>query len=294
MLIRFAKPRWTYMLVTSALAVCTVLFLRPSSGYGQESLFFRGKTLTLIIPTKEGGIYDRYARLVAAHLPSYLPHRPNIRIIFKPGGSGIRAANYLYTDARRDGLTFSFIHRKAISAPLLNPKHAKYDTSKFLWLGSLLGRREDVVKLSSRGANNYNIEALNILTLYMKVGYALILPPEVKMSRANTLREALSRMVLDNQFQRDANKWKLPIRFISHQLVNREVQKVFSSRADILRLARKIYASEEQPSCDPCESSKYVSKMCPQERLKKLAQESGGEVDCGCEGSQTLCPQESR
>ena len=40
--------------------------------------FYRGKTLSLIIPNAPGGSFDLYARLVASHLGRFMPGRPSI------------------------------------------------------------------------------------------------------------------------------------------------------------------------------------------------------------------------
>src|SRR6516225_8698923 len=44
----------------------------------EEADFYRGKTITIIIPIGPGGAYDAYARLVARHLGRKLPGEPAI------------------------------------------------------------------------------------------------------------------------------------------------------------------------------------------------------------------------
>jgi tripartite-type tricarboxylate transporter receptor subunit TctC len=53
-----------------------------------------------------------------------------------PGAGGLRAANYLYNVAPRDGGTFGFIGRGNVLTPLLEPKRAQFDVHKFSWIGS--------------------------------------------------------------------------------------------------------------------------------------------------------------
>lgn len=279
----------------SIIAVCAIsLFSGPA--VLAQSDYFRGKHLTLIVPAGAGGSYDRYARLLAAHLPRHIPGRPIINVQPMPGAGGTKAASYLFNVATKDGFAVGLIHRRAIAAPLLIPRKFRYDAQKFLWLGSLVGRDVDVVKpASGRSGANENIKALNVLTLYMTVGYPLAVPPGVPRKMLEILRKAVSNMMGDDQFRRDAQKRNLPIRFLDHNRTLAAINKVYSLPRETIKKARRIYAEEGEPSCDRCTSDDAQTKACPQEKLKTLAQNSGGEVDCGCEGSDDIsrmaCPQ---
>jgi tripartite-type tricarboxylate transporter receptor subunit TctC len=79
------------------------------SAAGEEAEFYRGKTITIIIPIGPGGAYDAYARLVARHLGRKLPGEPAIVPRNMPGGGGVIASNYLYNVAPRDGTTLAII-----------------------------------------------------------------------------------------------------------------------------------------------------------------------------------------
>ena len=56
--------------------------------------FYRGKQMTLITSASVGGGYDQYARLLAKHMPRFIPGNPTIVVQNMPGADGIRAANY--------------------------------------------------------------------------------------------------------------------------------------------------------------------------------------------------------
>ena len=51
--------------------------------------FYRGRTLTLVIASAEGGGYDINGRLIAAHLGKHIPGNPTIIARNMPGASGI-------------------------------------------------------------------------------------------------------------------------------------------------------------------------------------------------------------
>jgi tripartite-type tricarboxylate transporter receptor subunit TctC len=68
-----------------------------------------------------------------------------------PGGAGIRAANYLYNLAPKDGSTIALLDRAVATAPLLYGEESKaqFDATKFSWIGSVM-RETGMVVVSSR------------------------------------------------------------------------------------------------------------------------------------------------
>src|SRR5262245_30511789 len=73
--------------------------------------FYRGKRLILITSASVGGGYDQYARLLAKHMPRYIPGNPTIVVQNMTGADGIRAANYLYKVAAQDGSVIGGLSR---------------------------------------------------------------------------------------------------------------------------------------------------------------------------------------
>src|SRR3979490_2294101 len=100
--------------------------------------FYRGRTVNLIIGYPPGGGYDLYARTLGRHIGRHIPGRPNIVVQNMPGAGSIKAANFLYTIAPKDGTTFGGFARGAVIDPLLGRgEGAQYDVRKFGWLGSI-------------------------------------------------------------------------------------------------------------------------------------------------------------
>ena len=119
------------------------LFLAPSMGAAQmgaaqDDDFFRGKTVTVIIPIGPGGAYDAYARLIARHLGKRLPGNPTIIARNMPGAGGVIASNYLYNVAPQDGTTLEIITSSFANEQLFGNPQIKYDARKFLAVGRLL------------------------------------------------------------------------------------------------------------------------------------------------------------
>ena len=100
--------------------------------------FYRGKSIGMVVSSATGGGYDTISRLVAKHFPRHMPGNPAIVVRNMPGAGGVIATNHLYNVASRDGLTIGQLQNTLPFEPLLDNPEAKYDSSKFNWLGSPL------------------------------------------------------------------------------------------------------------------------------------------------------------
>lgn len=101
--------------------------------------FYTGKRLTLVTSASSGGGYDQYARLLAQHMPRYIPGNPNIIVQNMPGAEGIKAANYLWAISPRDGTVIGGLQRNTGLARFYQPQGAtiQFDVQRFIWLGSM-------------------------------------------------------------------------------------------------------------------------------------------------------------
>jgi tripartite-type tricarboxylate transporter receptor subunit TctC len=98
--------------------------------------FYKGKTIDLIVSTGTGGGLDRNARIVARHLPNHLPGKPTIVVKNMPGAGHLRAANFLHTQAAKDGTVIGTVIPGFLMSQVLEGTGVKFDASKFNWLGS--------------------------------------------------------------------------------------------------------------------------------------------------------------
>jgi tripartite-type tricarboxylate transporter receptor subunit TctC len=78
------------------------LMSAPMPAQAQEPFFAR-KTITISIGYTAGGSYDLYGRMVARHLGRHIPGQPTIIAQNMPGAGSLKAANYLYEVAPKDG-----------------------------------------------------------------------------------------------------------------------------------------------------------------------------------------------
>jgi len=99
--------------------------------------YYAGKSIDLIVGGSPGGGIDAYARMVARHLPRYIPGNPSIVVKNMPGASGTRAAQYVAMVAPNDGLAIAATAPGAIVAPLLDDKITdSYNPSRLIYLGT--------------------------------------------------------------------------------------------------------------------------------------------------------------
>lgn len=123
-------------LVAIALVLQTIWSVRPVSAQPAAD-FFKGRQLTLVVGYGPGGGYDVFGRLVARHIIRHIPGEPTIIVQNMPGAGSLRAVNFLFNTAPKDGSTFGIF---AGAMPLLGilggNSNAKFDPLKFTWLGS--------------------------------------------------------------------------------------------------------------------------------------------------------------
>ena len=103
-----------------------------------EDDFYKGKTINFIIATATGGGYDTYSRLIARHLGRHLPGQPTVVPQNMPGAAGIRAANYLYSAAPKDGTTIGMLDQATYLDQILGTPGLAADASRFNWIGRIL------------------------------------------------------------------------------------------------------------------------------------------------------------
>ncbi|HUR71401.1 MAG TPA: tripartite tricarboxylate transporter substrate-binding protein [Candidatus Limnocylindrales bacterium] len=105
----------------------------PSHG---QTPNFQGKTMTIVVGTVAGDLYDLYARAIALFMGKYLPGNPNIIVQNMPGAGHMIAANYVYNVAKPDGLTLGAINAGLYFEQLIGRAEVKFDWTKFNWIGN--------------------------------------------------------------------------------------------------------------------------------------------------------------
>jgi tripartite-type tricarboxylate transporter receptor subunit TctC len=122
-----------------ALAVAALLVATINPLHAQDSVesFYQGRQVNLVVGYGPGGGYDLTARLLARHMGRFIPGHPSVVVQNMPGAGSLRAANWLFGAAPKDGGTIALFGSDIAMMALLgtNPS-AQLDPRKFAWLGS--------------------------------------------------------------------------------------------------------------------------------------------------------------
>jgi tripartite-type tricarboxylate transporter receptor subunit TctC len=127
-----------YGKVIAAIAGVAALATACPFAAADEAEFFRGKTITVMVPSSLGATLGLYGRLVVDHLGKHIPGNPTVIIESRPGAGGAVGAAYAYKIAPKDGTYIAEVLAPSVTLPIL--KDVGFDGSKFQWIGSLVPR----------------------------------------------------------------------------------------------------------------------------------------------------------
>lgn len=108
----------------------------PTPVVGQSTPYFQGKTILLVQGREPAGTGALRAQAAIPFLKKYLPGEPIIVTQFMPGGGGRKASNYVYRNAKPDGLTIGNVGSGLIANAVLGATGVEYDIDKIIYLGA--------------------------------------------------------------------------------------------------------------------------------------------------------------
>lgn len=159
---------------------------------GEPANFFHNRTITLGIGYAAGGGYDLYGRLIAKHLPRFIPGSPNIVPQNVPAAGSLLLANQLYNTVPKDGSYLGIISNSLPLEQLLGLPQAKFDAKNFNWIGRLddltlilmtwhssnVASLDDVLKkefsIAVPGKGSTADSALSVIKLILNARYQLV------------------------------------------------------------------------------------------------------------------------
>ena len=115
-----------------------------------EEDFYKGKVVSYNLATTPGGSWDSYLRVFTRHFPKHIPGNPRIVIQYMPGGGGIRALNYVYTIAPKDGTYIATPLPTSLLYAQMNPKDAVAKLDQLVWVGSM-APTQDIISVWHTG-----------------------------------------------------------------------------------------------------------------------------------------------
>ena len=119
----------------SALACVLGALVFPAHADPVED-FYKGRNVTVLIGYSPGGSYDAAGRTLARFMGRYIPGNPSLVPQNMPGAGTLNLTNYLYNVAPKDGSAFGIFARGMAMEPLVGGLNAKFDATKFTWIGS--------------------------------------------------------------------------------------------------------------------------------------------------------------
>ena len=102
------------------------------------AVFYRGKTLRIVVGFPPGGGFDLYARLVADYLPRHMPADVKFIVENMPGAATARAAAHIYGVGPQDGTVIGICHQGLLANQVLGLQNAgDFDMTKFNWVARM-------------------------------------------------------------------------------------------------------------------------------------------------------------
>jgi tripartite-type tricarboxylate transporter receptor subunit TctC len=123
----------------SILTIATAVLFAAATGdvHAQTvETFYKGNRVTIDIGYTPGGVYDIYARAIARHLGKHIPGRPAVIPVNMPGAGSMKAANFIYGQAPKDGTHIAVFARGIAMQPLLDNTGVQFEATRLNWLGS--------------------------------------------------------------------------------------------------------------------------------------------------------------
>ncbi len=123
--------------VASLSLIVIALVMSASARAETIEEFYRGKTITSVVPFGPGGGYGIYNQIMARHLGRFIPGNPTIVAQYMPGAGGITANNYMFNLAKRDGLVMAMVSDSVALASVIDADKIRYKVNDFIWLGAI-------------------------------------------------------------------------------------------------------------------------------------------------------------
>lgn len=128
--------RYQSMLRIACLGLAACAFTATA----QADDFYHGKTVAIVVGSSAGGGYDGYARFLAKYWGGFIPGHPSFVVRNMPGAGSLKATNYIYNVAPRDGTTIGGIQQSILFEPLFknmgSGHEAKFDAMKLGFIGA--------------------------------------------------------------------------------------------------------------------------------------------------------------
>jgi tripartite-type tricarboxylate transporter receptor subunit TctC len=135
------RTKYPLLIIVAAIVLSPGMF--PVPGFSQ-AVFYQGKTLK-IINNDPGGVVSLRLKTVIKYLSKYIPGNPTIIVEIMEGGGGRKAANYVFQNAKPDGLTIGALSSSIVGLQVMRETGVMYDIDKFILLGTPISENHNVI-----------------------------------------------------------------------------------------------------------------------------------------------------
>jgi len=123
-------------IATGLSAACGILAASVLMAAPAQAQNFKGQTVTIFAGGEVGG-YDLYGRLLGQFMGKHLPGEPAFVVKNMPGAGTLRAANYIYEVAAKDGLSLGTVGGGTATAHMFGSQGVRFDPREYVWVGSM-------------------------------------------------------------------------------------------------------------------------------------------------------------
>jgi tripartite-type tricarboxylate transporter receptor subunit TctC len=139
------------------LASAAISLLTPSAGASAQDAtdqFYAGRQLRLYTSVGAASGYSVWAHLIGDYLGRHIPGSPSVIVDSMIGAGGLRAANYMYSVAPKNGLEMLAANGLVPMSWITQGQGAAFDASQFNWLGSPTNETNICVATKASGIQN--------------------------------------------------------------------------------------------------------------------------------------------
>jgi tripartite-type tricarboxylate transporter receptor subunit TctC len=143
-------------MLIAAVTFATTTVPATRAGAQDASSFFAGKTVRIVVGFSAGGGYDIYARALGRYLGRHIPGHPSVVVQNMAGAGSLKAVNFLFNAAPRDGTVLATFSRGIVFEPLIGHLDgAQFEAPKFNWIGSISDEVSVCAINASRGITTW-------------------------------------------------------------------------------------------------------------------------------------------
>lgn len=149
------RTRWAGAALAASLAALAGATFAGKAGAQELEAFYKANPLQIVVGYGPGGGYDAYARVLGRHMGKRLPGTPNVIVQNMPGAASMKAANFIYAIAPKDGSQIATFSRGLPMQPLLDSQGVQYDALKMGWVGSIAAETSVTFAWAGTGFNTF-------------------------------------------------------------------------------------------------------------------------------------------